>query len=197
MSAEITKKKRIRAAHKASVAKITAQINTELVASERNLLRLQQLRKKLQEKCELIRRLEDEIPSKIEAEDEIRNDIEQADAFHDKVEYALILLDQTLAVMDKEASGEATQNGITTLPRSARTSQPTTETPPTRESEDGAHFASMPEPDRARVINKVKLPKLTLRKFGGDLTSWATFWDSFESSIHQNPDQVKLFTLSG
>eukprot|EP00731_Ephydatia_muelleri_P017294 Em0010g392a len=50
MSAEITKKKRIRAGHKASVAKITAQIKTELGTSERNILRLQQLRKKLQEK---------------------------------------------------------------------------------------------------------------------------------------------------
>ena len=68
MSAEITKKKRIRAGHKASVAKITAQIKTELDASERNLLRLQQLRKKLQEKSELIQRLDDEILSKIEAE---------------------------------------------------------------------------------------------------------------------------------
>ncbi len=28
----------------------------------------------------------------------------------------------------------------------------------------------------------VKLPKLTLKKFSGDLTKWATFWDSFHSS---------------
>ena len=33
---------------------------------------------------------------------------------------------------------------------------------------------------------KVKLPKLTLRKFNGDLTKWTTFWDSYESSIHHN-----------
>ena len=107
----------------------------------------------------------------------------------------MILLDESLAVTDKEASGEVTQNGIATSPRSTRTSQPTTETPPTREPEDGARVASTPEPDRARVITKVKLPKLTLRKFGGGLTSWATFWDSFESSIHQNPDlsQVDKF----
>ena len=35
-------------------------------------------------------------------------------------------------------------------------------------------------------ITKVKLPKLTLKRFNGDLTKWATFWDSFESSIHNN-----------
>ena len=35
--------------------------------------------------------------------------------------------------------------------------------------------------------SKVKLPKLTLRKFNGDLTKWMPFWDSYVSSIHENP----------
>ena len=35
---------------------------------------------------------------------------------------------------------------------------------------------------------RVKLPKLTLKKFSGDLTTWTTFWDSFESAVHNNPD---------
>ena len=37
-----------------------------------------------------------------------------------------------------------------------------------------------------RHAPKVKLPKLTLKKFNGDLTKWTTFWDSYESSIHHN-----------
>lgn len=36
--------------------------------------------------------------------------------------------------------------------------------------------------------NRVRLPKLTLRPFDGDLTSWPTFWDSFESAVHTNDD---------
>ena len=32
----------------------------------------------------------------------------------------------------------------------------------------------------------VKLPKLSLRKFNGDITKWASFWDSFDSAIHSN-----------
>ena len=35
-------------------------------------------------------------------------------------------------------------------------------------------------------LPKVKLPKLTLKKFNGDLTKWTPFWDSYESSIHSN-----------
>ena len=36
-------------------------------------------------------------------------------------------------------------------------------------------------------VTKVKLPKLTLKRFNGDLTKWATFWDSFVSSVHNHP----------
>ena len=36
-------------------------------------------------------------------------------------------------------------------------------------------------------LPRVKLPKLTLKKFNGDLTKWTPFWDSYESSIHSNP----------
>ena len=40
---------------------------------------------------------------------------------------------------------------------------------------------------RVGATPNVKLPKLSLRKFGGDLAKWATFWDVFESTIHNNP----------
>ena len=31
-----------------------------------------------------------------------------------------------------------------------------------------------------------RLPKLTLPTFNGDVQTWQTFWDSFESTVHQN-----------
>ena len=33
---------------------------------------------------------------------------------------------------------------------------------------------------------QVKLPKLDLRKFDGDISKWPSFWDAFESSVHSN-----------
>ena len=30
------------------------------------------------------------------------------------------------------------------------------------------------------------MPKLTQNKFKGKMTSWAPFWDSYESSVHTN-----------
>ena len=33
---------------------------------------------------------------------------------------------------------------------------------------------------------RVKLPKLSLKRFNGDLTKWMTFWDTFKSAVHKN-----------
>lgn len=33
----------------------------------------------------------------------------------------------------------------------------------------------------------MKLPKLSLKGFNGDLTKWISLWDTFESAVHNNP----------
>ena len=38
-----------------------------------------------------------------------------------------------------------------------------------------------------KTIPRVKLTKLDLRKFDGEVSTWPTFWDAFESCIHKNP----------
>ena len=44
-----------------------------------------------------------------------------------------------------------------------------------------------PEPIPVRAPDRrVKLPKLSLKPFNGDITNWTTFWDSFKSAIHEN-----------
>ena len=40
----------------------------------------------------------------------------------------------------------------------------------------------------ARRAPKVKLPKVELKPFDGQLTDWATFWDMFQSSVHNNAE---------
>ena len=46
------------------------------------------------------------------------------------------------------------------------------------------------------VLNKPKLPKLTLPRFRGDLTSWTTFWDLFQSTVHSNAGMSKIDKFS-
>ena len=38
------------------------------------------------------------------------------------------------------------------------------------------------------LSNSVRLPKLHLRHFNGDLTKWTGFWESFEAAVDSNPD---------
>lgn len=66
-------------------------------------------------------------------------------------------------------------------------------TSPTRERTEllSSCYSASSSQSSSRVPHsgpKVKLPKLSLKTFYGDLTAWTTFWDTFESSIHNNPD---------
>ena len=60
--------------------------------------------------------------------------------------------------------------------RALNAAPPTPEAPPT---------APVAPPTDVRT-NRVKLPKLQLRSFNGDLTRWNAFWESFESAVHSN-----------
>ena len=39
---------------------------------------------------------------------------------------------------------------------------------------------------------RAKLPKLKVRKFGGNISKWQEFWDSFESPIDKNATLAKV-----
>ena len=41
-----------------------------------------------------------------------------------------------------------------------------------------------------------RLPKLTLPNFDGDVQTWQTFWDSFESTVHQNSNLTNVERFS-
>ena len=53
-------------------------------------------------------------------------------------------------------------------------------------SESAPSAVDTPHSPAAPRGNRIKLPKLTLRPFNGDVTTWTTFWDSYESAIHNN-----------
>ena len=40
--------------------------------------------------------------------------------------------------------------------------------------------------------DRIKLPKLTILPFEGDITQWTPFWDSYESAIHQNSTLTEI-----
>ena len=42
----------------------------------------------------------------------------------------------------------------------------------------------------------VRFPKLSLKKFTGELTKWTTFWDTFEAAVHRNPALTNIDKFS-
>ena len=91
-------------------------------------------------------------------EERIESEIEQADIYKEKIQLAICGI-------------EAVLGGIASPPPPVITS-PSTSPPPT------------PTPRLARV----RLPKITLRKFDGNPLHWNAFWDSFKSTVHNNPE---------
>ena len=99
-------------------------------------------------------------------EDELELEIEQADVFAERVQRAIIDANNAIDVREVPAtlptvSGVRTSDTLHSLP---------------------------PPPVISTHSTKVKLPKLSLKKFNGDLTKWSTFWDCFESSVHGNSE---------
>ena len=54
-------------------------------------------------------------------------------------------------------------------------------TPPLASTRDGARAET-----GGTSHGIIKLPKLTIQPFKGDLTTWITFWDSYKAAIHKN-----------
>ena len=122
-------------------------------------LKLTQLKLSLQEKLETLRQLDSEILDLTE-EDYLVDEVEQADIVKEEI-----------------------YTGITKIEKliSLTSSNPRATSSHTRE------LSAIP-PSQRDSVHCAKLPKLTLRSFNGDITGWISFWDSYNSAIHQNPD---------
>ena len=42
----------------------------------------------------------------------------------------------------------------------------------------------------------VRLPKIQLRSFGGNVMKWMSFWESFQSTIHENSELSDIEKLN-
>ena len=48
-----------------------------------------------------------------------------------------------------------------------------------------------PLPARVSEANSVRLPKLIIEKFYGDVSMWQEFWSQYETAIHNNDSLCK------
>lgn len=215
----LTRKRRVRGRHKASVSRTLTLVKEALQTPEANASKLKQC---LGDSSVISypSTLDSEILDLVAGEDEITEEIGQADIFRETVEVANIDIEAALAIDEqanrptssvmhertsetrREASGtehdpqnniEGTvqENQLPSRLRSA-TSSPSP-VPSTTQSQNLEQTS--PRRDQTAVKScetKIRLSKITLKKFNGDITSWTSFWDSFESSIHLNSELTDI-----
>lgn len=166
MGEELTKKNRVRGGHKASTMWLIHQVRDIVAAEERDEPTLKQLRM-------LKLGLEEKLSTLGRLDGEIVNLIEDEGAMGEEIEQADDFKQEIYeAIIDIDRCCEAISKG---------------NTPDT---------ATGPDPHSHGAGAQVKLPKLVIWNFSGDITSWTTFWDSFESAIDQNPGLSILTNLT-
>ena len=204
-----SQKKRVRSGHRSSTTRLLAQANDELQSLERNLAKLQQLKVALLEKLDVLRALDAEIVelSLILTEDELDDEILQADTFTEKIRLAVIEIDAALSKCSISADLTDYHSIRSNISPRTKTIQSRVQSPPPqddvlpesprnpsglcRPSLSMESLRTQPE-SSSYFRTKVRLPKLSIKKFNGNLTAWTTFWDSFESTIHLNPELTNI-----
>ena len=205
---EISRKRKVRGAHRSSVTRILSNIS-ELLPGSTEKLELTNLRQKksaLSEKSQILKRLDEELLIII-PDDELEGEVEQADLIQERIQLAILEIDDALsgeemsshepqASLEPSTDKEQLPSGISPSPRGdtmatsdtiiTTLSIPTEDTTETalRPSEDTGF--SRPDTVPKSESPKVKLPKIDLKRFNGDLTHWTSFWESFESAVDKN-----------
>jgi hypothetical protein len=148
-AAALSRKKKIRAGHRATVTRTLGDVATALGSETPDRDRLARLRLTLNEKLETLNKLDSEI-IELTADEGLEGEIQQSDENKEKIYESLTRVNKVLDA-------------------------PTTPTPAATPA------AATASSDRGA---KIKLPKLTLPHFNGSLMKWPTFWDSYESAVH-------------
>ena len=119
MSEELTKKKRVRAGHKASATRNITRAEALLVEDDPNVSTLTQIKMSLREKLDTLRQLDSEIVNLLEDEAAVVDDIEQADTFKEGVYSTMIRIERYL----ETAKSTTTEAGSRDSPSSTRVSE--------------------------------------------------------------------------
>jgi len=135
--------------------------------SEKSIIRLRIIDEQLTEKLKVLRTFDEEVLTLIDVK-EIENDVLQAEDIADKVSQ---LCGEIKAYLTKPPKLSASKTDDVSVPKDTETSKVARRVVPRLESSI-----------------KPKLPKLYLPKFAGEIIQFQTFWESFTSAVHSNPD---------
>ena len=210
MSAEDRK---TRGSYRTSVTRLVQKIENELSQrpADRDLHKLKHYRDTLPIKKDLLQQMDQLIWKQI-SEDEADEEMEQVDLYLEKIAISAMSVEEAIQTAEAElltdsppirhrptpalrsTAGTRSGDGARFHARSAEDPESTDgstshtpleriHTPPTRMPASVSSLHPLP----ADSTPKIKLPKLTIRKFNGEITAWTPFWNQFQSAIHNNP----------
>ena len=164
---QLVRKKKVRAGHRASLTRILGEICKSVSATPRDNFKISQLKRSLEETLQTLTKCDEEILPLV-LEGDIEEEIVRADEIKERLYNTLSLLESS----------------------SLTASSPTNASPVAIEPSIATDSPDV-DPGSSRGA-KVRLPKISLPRFSGDPLKWTTFWDSYQSAIHLNPDISKV-----
>ena len=180
-----------------------------------NLEKCKGIARQLEAKLKLLSEIDDEILNICDVND-IQREIEEAAEISDRILDAVRVIDKKTNApegkvsntntkvssastnLDQSQESESTESNVENIQNSSSNSNPENEENTFVNSNDTNEVANdslvssseqVASTSNARLAASLpKLPKLQLPKFSGRVTEWNSFWDSFDSAIHSNPN---------
>ena len=197
MSEALDRLRARRRAHRGVVTKYVQEVGSLLEAEtidDRQRLRLSTLSGLLQEKSTTLKALDDEILSTCPT-NEIEREIEEAEDIYSRIVETRAEIDvRTREEAKKKKAGEPHDEGLVHVvsDKNNLINDRSHDRPEAR-VKTGAPASPINARDNSALVQgdesvvKPKLPRITLPKFGGEITEFRGFWDRFESAVHNNP----------
>lgn len=159
----------------------------EIEAAVDNPVQFNVLFKTICRKQELVKDLDEKILALTEY-DNIREEMKEADNFGVRLE---LTLSQLQVTHENSQTVPTTSDTGTTEPEMPQPILITDDTNVNHNSmniQTGTPLVTSNNAPLPSVSRVQRLPKLSLPGFSGDLLQWQNFWDSYETSVHLNPD---------
>ena len=203
---ELGRMKRVRNGHRTSTKRTISAANDLLTSVDDksklapHVVKLTLYKKTLEDKLVVFQQQDNAILELV-GDDDVELEIEQADILRENMQSTILEIENTLTeITQSNESANIVIENSPTPPTPQNSSNPPT--PQNNQTETVLAMAGFEEmqgpgsPSQSGITTQsshqmnqpsVKLPKLNMKKFRGDITTWSTFWDTFESAIDKNP----------
>ena len=197
-AAELTRKKKQRGGHRSSTTRTINQTYDNLRAAEGiNLPKLKQQETTLKEKLGILKDLDAEILALL-PEDDIEDEIKEQDEYRESIQLALYDIEAGMKPASPRPASPRPHSPRPLEPRASPTPTTTSESTTSNPVGTVSTFSEAVTPAATTVTTavttttssasvatktRVKLPKITLRRFEGNSLHWTAFWGTLSCRL--------------